>query len=264
MMSRSLLLTVLTAAVHAVPGAVDIREEGAAITLANSHYQATIGSQEGGVLRSLRTADGKHELLTAHRLYTDFGLYQERGHVGTVNEREPDVTVVKGATTVQITSSGVLRGKPAEGGGTLRYKLVYTFDDSAAVHVHCEVTPFVAQTDVRAFLASCFVVPQMSEWAANTADGLIREDFERRPGRNYESSRDPLDPEAPQVGFITPSGAALLVRAIAAGEGSPLQSVIIHANAFFVAWLTGTPTTIGTAPLQLDFDLVVGHGDPME
>ena len=264
MMTRGpLLSTLLIAVAHAVAGAVEVREEGASTVLVNSHYRATISRQEGGVLGSLKTADGKHELLTAHRLYTDFGMYEERGHVGTVNEREPDVAVVRDAAQVQVTSSGILRGEPADGGGALPYKLVYTFDDSAAIHVRCEVVPFAAATDVRAFLASCFVVPQMSEWAANTADGVIREDFERRQGRNYESSKAPLDAEAPQVGFITPSGASLLVRDIAAAETSPLQSVIIHGNAFFVAWLSGTPTTIGASPLQVEFDLVVDRGDPM-
>ena len=264
MTTRGLFLsTVVIAGARAALGAVEVGQEGAVIAVSNSHYRATINRQEGGALGSLRTAGGECELLTAHRLYTDYGMYEERGHVGTVNEPAAEITVTRDGGDVRVSSAGVLRGGPAEGGGTLRYRLAYTFDESAAIRVHCEVVPFTALTDVRAFLASCFVVPRMSEWAANTADGVIREDLERRPGRNYESSKAPLDSQAPQVGFITPSGASLLVRGITAGGDSPLQSVIIHGNAFFVAWLAGAPITIGTALLQVDFELLVGHGDPM-
>jgi len=43
----------------------------------------------------------------------------------------------------------------------------------------------------------------------------------------------------------------------------PLQSVIIHVHAFFLAWLSGRATNLRDAPLNMDFDLTLASGDPM-
>jgi len=143
--------------------ALEIQETDTAITAINAHYRATISRNEGGALTSLKTIAGQRTLLTAHRLYTDFGFYQERGYVGTGNETAPQTTVKREGDSVIVSSSGSLCGKPAEGNDALHYRLVYTFTDSPKIHVRCDITPVAPATALRAFLASCFSVPEMSE-----------------------------------------------------------------------------------------------------
>ena len=65
------------------------------------------------------------------------------------------------------------------------------------------------------------------------------------------------------MGFLSRSGASLLVDRITPGKASPMQGVIVHGEAFFLAWLSGQPVDLGSDALTVDFDLVVGQGDPI-
>jgi len=91
----------------------------------------------------------------------------------------------------------------------------------------------------------------------------MRGDFEAGRSRNYDSSRIPINTEAPEVGLITRSGASLLVSNIKTKDTSPMQAVIIHGRTFFLAWLSGIPTRLDRTPLSTEFDLCISRGDPM-
>ena len=151
-------------------------ETAGQIRFSNGHFQAIIDRQLGGMLTSLTTVDGTQRIVSDHRLYTDFGFYEERGLVSTREETTPKITVSRSGESVCIQSKGYLRGKPAKDQPLLGYALSYTFDQTPRIHVTATVTPPASMANVHGFIASCFVVPGMAEWAANTVDGVIRED----------------------------------------------------------------------------------------
>ena len=242
--------------------ALDVADSATAIEVRTAHYVASISKQEGGVLKSLRSVPDGCELVRDFRIYTDVGLYPERGYVGTRNETEPRIELSRTTDSVTVTSSGVLKGERAAGHQPIRYRLVYRFDASPRIAIESEVTPFATEGAVRAFMATCFAVPGMTEWAVNTIDGVIREDRQDGPQRSYEASRTWIDPHRPEVGFMA-EGASLLATGIGAEGSGELQNIIIHGSSFFLAWLAGPAIQVRNEPYRVTFELVVGTGDPM-
>jgi len=243
--------------------AFEVADSATVVEVRTAHYTALISKQEGGVLKSLRSVADGCELVRDFRIYTDVGFYPARGYVGTRNETAPRIELNRDADTLTVTSTGVLRGDPAEGHDSIRYRLVYRFDPSPRIGVLSEVVPPARDGPVKAFMATCFAMPTMSEWAVNTVDGVIREERRDGPQRSYEASRVWISTEQPEVGFLSNKTSALLVSGIANETAGELQNIIIHGQAFFLAWFAGPPIAVRDEPYRVTFDLVVGTGDPM-
>ncbi|MBN2452356.1 MAG: hypothetical protein JXR77_18360 [Lentisphaeria bacterium] len=260
---QALRPAVLALALAAAGTAVEVRDEGQRLELRNPRLAVVFDRSQGGMPISLTCSEGGAPLLSDLRLYTDFGLYPERGHVGTRNETEPEVSIVRGPGTVTVVSRGVLRGDPAAGHRLIPYAVTVQADDSATLHLTCELTPPVAQAETSAFLAVCFVIPAMSEWAVHTVDGILRQDVGDGRNRDYEAGRLWIHPETPRVGFLTGPGEGILVHDIRCENPRDLQNVIIHGKAFFLAWYAGAPVPIPGAAHRLSFAVTIGRGDPM-
>ncbi len=242
-----------------------VKETAQTIEVRGPQYVAVIGKSPGGLLRSLRSPDGKIEYAANHMIYTDVGVYGPgRGYVGSRNERAPRVTAQRAGGRVVVTAVGKLRGKLAEGKKLIGYRVVYTFDDSPRIQVLCEATPGESQDQVRAFLASVFVVPHMREWAALTINGVVRQDRRAGRRRSYQSKHEPLDARRPMLGFINDDGSSLLVSDIRWEGPTPLQDIIIHGRAVFFAWFDGIPARLAAQPYRVRFTLTLGRGDPMK
>lgn len=255
-------LFALLALLHAASPTV--RETLKTLEISTTHYVAVITKTPAGLLTSLRSPDARTRFVADHSIYTDFGIYGPgRGYVGTRDERSPRVRVQRAAGKVVVTTTGHLRGRPTTGKKLSAYRVVYTFDASPRIAVLCEVTPAEPQPEVRAFLATYFHVPQMREWAANTLDGIVREDRVKRRARSYQARLLPLDAADARVGFMNQDNTSLLVSDIRWDVPVSPQNVIIHDTAFFFAWLDGEPAQLVAKPHRVRFVLTVGKGDPM-
>jgi len=231
---------ILLVAMSCLAAEVEVVEKNQKIIILNEHYIATISKAMGGMLELLETADGRALLLSGHQIYTDVGIYPVRAYVGTRNEANPRVAITRRDGTVVVTSGGFLRGKVAEGRKLVSFGIVYVFDQSPAIRVECRVTPPEKIDDARCFLATCFHLPQMREWAVNTIDGVIREDVREGTGRNYQARDLWINTSNPWVRFINRDGSVLTVSDIESEAPMPLANIIIHGRAFFLAYLDGS------------------------
>jgi hypothetical protein len=241
----------------------EVTEAETSIRVRTESCEALIDRRQGGALAALGRPGAPQPLLTAHQVYTDFGLYPDRGYVGTGKEPNAKTTVERQGDIVVVTSQGQLQGEPAAGRELSRYRLTYRFGSAPGVAVECEVVPAATATTVSAFLATYFTLPRLREWAVNTVDGIIREDVGDGKQRDYESTRLAIHAQQPQVGFIMDDGTSLLVTDIRSSAPTPLQNCIIHGRSLFLAWLSGAEVKVSAAPYRVSFRLIPGRGDPM-
>lgn len=232
-------------------------ETNEGVRVQTQYYSAILSRKNGGLLTALRSNRAGATILEGFGIYTDYGIYDVRGYVGTRNEKTPKVIVKRANGKVLVTSMGALKGEVAPRNRLIHYRVTYTFDDSPYIHVRCQVIPSFERDEVHAFLAVLFRVPNLREWTVRTQHGFVHEDARIGRWRNYQDVMEPLDWRDPLIIFRTKSDGVLAVAQIKCNAPTVLQNVIIHSEAFFLTWLDGRPAPLLKEPYQMQFTLIV-------
>lgn len=226
----------------------------------NAYYSAVISTNAGGMLQELVGKATGESLVTSLRLYTDYGVYDERGYVGTGPTTATTFVAERGDDSLMTVAEGKLAGAPAEGKPALAYRVENRLDASSVVHVAVTITPEMSKQDVNGFLAICWVVPCMVRWQLRTIEGLLRHTLkpgEVEKGRSY-GGEWPLDPVNPLISAITRQGAELRVENIKWSGVPAFTTPIIHGEAVFLCWLVGEPRDlVAGQSATVEFDLRV-------
>jgi hypothetical protein len=235
------LSAVLTAPLPAAPSA---ETQGPLRLLRNDRLTATFDTGQGGFLTRLAGADGK-TWLDGGFVYTDHGLFEEGRAVGSSGVADATVTTrVEGGAAV-LTAEGVCRSKagdppPADG---LHYRLTARLAEGPELALTCRVWLDKDHTTPGrfGFLAALFSLPAVSEWAADTVDGVVNEACQGE-GRSFQSSQLPFAPGAERLRIGYADGRVLTLDRPRPVSG-PLENVFLHNNAhsaaLFLAFLDG-------------------------
>ncbi|HID05817.1 MAG TPA: hypothetical protein EYP10_01590 [Armatimonadetes bacterium] len=236
---------------------MQILETNDEVRVQAQHYSAILSRKNGGLLTALRSRKTGATVLEGFGIYTDYGIYAERGYVGTRNESRSRITINRANGRLLVTTTGALKGKVAPRDQLIHYKVTYAFDSSPHIYVDCQLMPSFERNEVRAFLAVRFRVPSLREWTVRTQRGFIHQDARIGPQRSYQDVIEPLDWHEPLIIFRTKTDGALAVTKVKCRAPTVLQNVIIHGEAFFLTWLDGRPAPLLKSPYQMQFRLTV-------
>lgn len=229
----------------------------------NAHYAAVVSINRGGLLERVVSRASGETLLEGMTLYTDYGVYDERGFVGAAAGGTEGLDSRREGEALVVTAQGRLVGRPAEGKPPVRYRAEFRFDQGPAIHVAVRVRPEMDRAEVRGFLALMWVVPAMQRWCIRTIDGLLRHVYRQGEEAQRSYGRElPLDPVRPLVAATTAGGAELRVENIRASGTPAFTGPAIHGRAFFLCFLDGVPRDIKAGQeSSLEFDFVVGKAE---
>jgi len=225
----------------------------------NEHYRAEVLMDAGGLLAAVASKATGEALLARMRIYTDFGVYEERGYVGTGGTSCAKLTAEDGTTRLVTVAEGTLQGEPAVGQKAIGYRVETRFDDSPTIHVKATIEPQMDKEEVNGFLALCWSVPAMARWRLRSVEGLLRHTLrpgEAQFGRSYNGEW-PLDPVNPLIAATTAQGAELRVENLTSSGVPAFAGPVIHGETIFLLWLGGSPDLVAGKSATLEFDLKV-------
>ena len=187
------------------------------LSVRTAHYLATFAA-DSGLLHTLTLADGM-SLLTNTRLYCDV-LPDGRRNFSARADAPATATVAADGSVV-IETVGKLFDPDGKVSATFPfgYRARYQFDDTAQVRLAVSLIPGFDSDGVYGFAGHVLSIADQREFFVNTADGLISELAATRPGRTYQSEREPLSPTDPYVGVVLRSGQVVQFRLMADAEG---------------------------------------------
>lgn len=214
------------------------------ITVTTDHLIAVFDGAQGGGMLSLTTRDGD-PITSLYHLYTDWGIYPDRGYFGT-SHAPAHLTAQERDGIVVVRAEGVLcdgQGMPPTRPGVIAYWLQYTLGDAPQVRVEWGATPSFSLTGVSAFYSLLFGVSGCVGVFANTEDGVLLQDPASHSTRTYQSAELPLSRADPWLGMLRADGTVVAFTDIAATPafGNVFLHEDGHGNAgVFFAWLCGS------------------------
>lgn len=226
---------------------------GGNITVTNGRYTAVVGETNGVLQRLTAPVGGGQTLLAGGSVYSDIGLLAEGSHAyyGTSGAAGVAVEVRTEGGTAVVSSEGnlCLQGGALPAGPRWRYRLRYTFGETAVVHVLAGVQTDTARAPAPGFFAATMGVSGVNEWFADTPRGMQWVDLGPENGRCFELHATPLGTPRRRVGLLNhDNGAVVLLDNIAGSPAGCLEDVIFHSSgtgqvtAFF-NWLSGQNQT---------------------
>lgn len=187
------------------------------LVIENGIYRLTIGRENGGLIRELRSVPTGRVLLGASRLSdegnklflgTDIRLGPENVESLTFSVGDGNLVARATGTIHRETTGGVQQA-------VLAYEAVYETSDGPEIVVRWRLTPLVRTERVLGALVQTFDLGSPKEWFVNTAEGLLFDDYIVRHARDVQyrsryvhghgsrlwwSSLLPLHLEAPMLG----------------------------------------------------------------
>ena len=229
----------------------------------NAHYAAVVSVGRGGLLERVVSKATGETLLEGMTLYTDFGIYDERGFVGTSEKGAGDLNSHREGEVLVVTAEGKLVGDPAEGKPPIRYAAEFRFDQGPEIHAVVKVRPELDRPQARGFLALMWVAPAMERWRIRTIDGLLRHVYRQGEEAQRSYSRElPMDPVQPLIAATTAGGAELRVENIKWSGTPAFTGPVVHGRAFFLCFLDGIPRDIRAGEeATVSFDLIAGRAE---
>jgi len=159
---------------------------------------------------------------------------------------------------VVVGSEGLFKPCPPE--RAIAYRASFSFDESPQILVAFEICPNFGVEEVRAFLALCWALPSLSEWALNSPDGWICQDRGDGSGRDYQGF---LSFREPVALFLTGRGAHLTVKGLRWKTPVPPQRVVVHGLGFFLCFYDGHPAPlVREGRYGVEFSLSLEEGVP--
>ena len=252
-----------------------LQTEGACYVVRNPFYTLRLIRSHGGAIGGLTCNATGRPMIGGSMVYSDYGLYpdytdpsgnKQRTMAQSENDPEPEVLIAQEPGRLGLTFEGRFRDS-SWGGLTAtnpptRYRLQYEADDSPRLHVSCAVRTDMTVPQAKAFLAQVLRVPQLTGWAATSADGVDRS---TTPGndRVWQSLQEGL-PARPAMVVTDEAGGTFLTVANLRAQ-PPLQNWFVlqgggGSGALFFAFLDGQPADVQPTWRTLSFDLVTGAG----
>jgi hypothetical protein len=227
----------------------------------NEHYAVAITERTGGLIEALRCKSTDELLLSHMRIYTDYGVYDKRGYVGTGQNSAEQFERKDEAEGFAIIAGGKLVGEPAAGKSPIEYLVETRCDATPVIHVSATIKPQMDKKDVNGFLALCWAVPTMTRWRLRTIDGLLRYTLkpdEVQLGRSYDGD-PPFDPVNPLIVAVTEKGTELRLENLRWSGVPHFSGPIIHGQTIFLCWMLGAPfrDLVAGQSSTLQFDLKV-------
>lgn len=252
-MRRALILSALALLVASAALAQDA-------TFQNDHYAVVLSKANGGLLQSLKAKPSGDDLSQGMMIYTDYGVFDTRGFVGTGAASAEVFKVKRTDTGMTVHTEGKLVGAPARGKPPVHYRADFTFDQSPTIHVAVAVQPGADNSDVRGFLACAWQIPTMASYRVRTVEGLWRHLYrkgEEKAGRSY-NGWPPMAPERPLLDFETVRGAELSITKMKWSGVPTFTGPCIQGRMLFLCFLDGDARDLKAGKWsELSFDLQV-------
>jgi len=232
------------AAAAPILAAISVSEGDGRVTVTTPYVAATFSRASGGLLESLTDVDGRL-ITSAHRLYTDYGLWETRAELSSAYDAGAQLVVERDGDAVRVRASGSLMPKPDSGAAgypAIRYEAVAAFGASPSLRVSWRVTPELPEPAPSGFMAYLLALPPVRECYANTTDGRLYASVEPTAGRGFQSASRPMSVADPWLATWLDSSTVLHFGAI---ESRPwLGNVFLHtgddrSGGLFLARLDG-------------------------
>ena len=246
--ARVWLIPAFLAAASLAAAAPRLTVAGQTWTVSNQHYTAAFDAAAGGLLSALTWNELPAEpVVTGQRVYTDWGIYEERTPVSSAFEHEPRMSHEEHGDALLITAEGPLTrdDRGPWDARRIRYAVSYLLNDSPTVAVRCSITPEFDADVEPAFMAHVMNATKHTEWFAHTQDGLVCEDALDHSDRTWQSALEPMDRARPFFGTVD-RGSGLFVLLVPRDERTldACENIFFHdsgqgATAPFFAWFAG-------------------------